>query len=236
VEELRKQRLANRATRTSPRRSSRSAGKQSDYLSRAAIQEHVDGAMRTYHPALPRLLTNDKALGVLKKRVVALGEFDIAGFIGWAIQFWRTTASNHERSARKKVGDTQKYAFTPIPATPDFATLCYRFPYFLACYRSHVQAESQGFAVTEEAQLKEKVGKLERKLQAATEQARGAQERERRLRRRVSEAEPAEPPQAAPAPVIARIRRAPQAALTVDLGDDDIPEWDDHPVKTKARK
>lgn len=233
VEQMRKARIdaAQQSRASRPTRTSK--GSTNNPHSKANVQSIIDSAMSKYHPTLPRITVSEKPLGVLKKRIVA-AQMDMENFLGWAIQFWTVTASGHERAARRRAGEESKYVHKPLPAAPDFTTLCYRFPYFASCFRSHLHTESAGLATTAEEQLQRKVEKLQRAVVAAKQDAAGAQTRERNLRRRMQE----EPEEERPAPTTARIRRAPptaRPAINLD-NDDDMPlAWDDHPATRKVR-
>lgn len=237
LENLRATRLAMRTERTANRPTARrQTAAASSPTSKINVQAMIDTAMALYHPTLPRVVVTDKPLGVLKKRL-ALSEVELEPVINWAIRFWITTASAHERSSRRRIADgTTKFNYTAIPPAPDFATLCYRFPYFLAAYRSFVVADAAGVATTREEQLTEKVQKLERMVETGRDAVRSANERVRNITRQ-RRPEPA-PRRAAieddtSAPT--RVRRTPRAALPLD--DDLPPAWGEHEEQPlKARK
>ncbi len=222
----RRERLALAQTKRTSSPTKNSAARNNPY-SKVNVQGMLDSAMASTHPNLPRLVVSEKPLGVLKKRV-AEAKIDMEAFLAWAVTFWTVTVSAHERAARRRSGEEGKHVHKPIPAAPDFHTLCYRFPYFAQCFRSHVHTENSGLATTREKQLEETVEKLKRVVTAAKQDVRGAQERERNLRRRVqSTPEPVQP--------VARIRRAAPVAA-IDLDDHEVPKWDDHPAPTRRRK
>jgi hypothetical protein len=218
---LKAQRPASRPTRTT-----RSAAAQSNNpYSRVSVQGKLDELMQQYHPALPRVIVTDKALGVMRKRMADAG-IERDDFLDWAIKMWMTTSQAHARGARRNIGEARR-SYAPLPAAPDFNTLAYRLPYFLAAYRSYVQAERIGAATNREEMLERKVEKLERKVQSAQDEVRSARERERAVRRRPRVTEvPEEAPPVRPARIA---RRAP---VTTTLLDDDLPlAWDEYDQK-----
>ncbi len=198
-------------------------------LSKIAVQDAIDCTMARVHPTLPRVVVSEKPLGVLKKRI-AEHKIDFDAFITWAIEYWTITASGHERASRRRAGEESKHVHKPIPVAPDFNTLSYRFPYFAACFRSHVHTAAAGLATTKEQELEQKVKKLERAVVAAKQDARGAQERERTIRRTIRT--PVAPVEATPA----RVRRSAPVPTSINLDDDLPPAWDDHPVATQRRR
>lgn len=234
LDNLRSTRLAARAERTANRPTRRSSASATAPTSKVNMQALIDAAMSRYHPRLPRVLVTDKPLGVLKKRLLT-AEVDLDAFINWAIQFWLTTASSHERGARRRVADgTTKFAYTPIPSAPDFSTLCYRFPYFLAAFRTYLHADAAGMATTREQQLEQKIEKLERVVENTRDAVRSANERARNAtRRRAPPIRQVQVEDEEPATV--RTRRAPAARRAV-LDDDDLPPaWGDHEPVEKVR-
>lgn len=237
METLRATRLAARADRigsTPTRRSTKSAASRSP-LSQANMQELFDTAMRTYHPTLPRTVVTTKELGVFKKRL-ALAEVELEPFVHWAIQFWLTIATGHERGARRRAGEGDGYRYSPMAQAPDFKDLSYRFNYFLSAYRSHLNAKAHGLAATREEQLVQKVEKLERALVGAKDEARSANERTRSAMRRNAPARSAAPAEEPAAPTNTRARRVPPTRrVSADL-DDLPPAWEDHAEPVKARK
>ena len=233
MEEVRLQRIAAATARRATRPTS---NRKNPADSRAALQSHIDAAMAQYHPTLPRMLMADKPFGVLRKRATE-AQLDVQAFLTWAVEFWQMVTSAHERGARRTNQTQSKYVHKPMPAAPDFTTICYRFPYFLQCYRSHVHTEGAGLATRKEDILEKQVAKLSRSLAAAKQDAAGALERERNMRRRARPVRPEED-EATPTPTVARIHRQPIAARPPvdELFDDELPAWDDHPVTTRRTK
>lgn len=222
LEADRNARLAAAAERraNAPRRG-RSLPASSPY-SRANVQNLIDSNMAQHHPNLPRMLVNDKALGVMKKRM-AERELELESFLSWAIKFWRTTASGHERAARRRAGEERNHMHKPMPDAPDFNTLSYRLPYFASCYATYVQAEASGLATSREEVLERQVDKLRRQVENKTQEVRSAQERERNMRRRARTA----PVEDEAPPVAQRIRTTRPVNLDAapELDDDLPPAW-----------
>jgi hypothetical protein len=229
VAKMRQQRMERAATQ----RSTRTATRASNPHGQANVQDMIDTAMHAYLPTLPRMVVAAKPLGVLKKRI-AEAKIDMAEFIDWAVRYWTTTVSQHERANRGRIGEGDRtHTHKPLPAAPDFTTMCYRFPYFASCYRSHLIAAASGHATSREEQLKQQVEKLKRTVTHVRQEAQGAHERERNLRRRVQATSAPAAPEARPTPT--RIRRTPVAATALALDDDPLPTWEEAQNKRRTK-
>lgn len=194
-------------------------------LTKSALQAMINPLMADFHPALPTMRVTDKPFGKLRKDLKVQPIADFAGFLEYVVSSWEQISSDHARAAKNQQRQGIKQTYTPMPSCPDFATLAYRFTYFLKCYNSFTTQNAK--MGTPEKRKEEETDQLRRRIAQLQEESRSHQQVARTARtalRRAPTAPPAEP--------VRRTRTPPRPV--VDLSEDDyIPEWTDHAPRTR---
>lgn len=124
------------------------------------LQALLDKEMRTYHPALPRMIVTHKPFGVLRKRIAA-ATIDINKFTTFCVRDWTILAEQNFRAMQRDPSKLDKG--TPIPMAPSFHTWAYRLPYFIACYANSLANSVAGDRDTEVAALKSELVKAQQR-------------------------------------------------------------------------
>lgn len=178
-------------------------------VTKQELQALLDQALKSYMPDAIRVVVTSKEFGLLRKRMKESAPADLGDFINWTIRYWTTIASQH-RNAIRRNETRQERGEKAIPAAPDFASLAYRYPYFLKAF-ANFRAERN--SAEADAMKDRQVETLRKQLQQKAgdiEALRGQLERVRKssvIRR-------------TPAPV------AQDEPLTTDaLADAELPEW-----------
>ena len=201
---------ANRAARTEKAKSTPTT-----YLKKIDVQTMIDNAMREHAPTLPRTIVTDKAFGVLKKRLIESAPASLPEFFTFVVSRWDQISAGHYKASIKRMHRGEaKDIDTRLGRAPDFATLAFRYPYFLKCYATHLVERAVLGAPEDRKDLELKQSKR------ALAHARAENEELKRKvysRPRVAPAEPEATPTAT------RIKRAPRAVLREE---DDLPDWD----------
>lgn len=161
-----------------------------------------------------RMVVTTKEFGLLRKRFEASPPSDLSEFVSWVLRYWTTIAQQH-RAAVRKSEDRKAAGEKGIPAHPDFASLAFRYPYFLKCF-ANFKAE-RNIQATEDAASREQ--KMRDTIQRQQDEIRSLR---RATRQRPAPERPPTPRQAAPRTPV-RPARATTAAREFD--DTDLPEW-----------
>lgn len=178
-------------------------------LTKAELQALIDTQQRLNAPGTLRMIVTTKEFGLLRKRLRESSPEDFGDFIGWVFRYW-STISNQHRKAIQRSAERSERGEKGIPPSPDFASLAYRYPYFLKAY-GNFQADR----AREKAEEVE--GATERKLRATIDRQSRAIEalnsQIKRVNRRTTQ--PTRLSQPAPQP----------RHDALDLGADELPEW-----------
>ncbi len=118
-------------------------------MKQTELQAVIDRSMAKYYPDLPRLVVTGKAFGAMKNHLKRSCPADLPGFINWVLGAWPQLATQHARTALRKVAQGDTKSFAPMPHAPHFASFGYRLPYFLACYNNR-KAEDARMGTQEE--------------------------------------------------------------------------------------
>lgn len=200
-------------------------------LTKASMQAIINPLMADFFPALPTMRVTDKPFGKLRKDLKIQPLPDFAGFLHYVISSWEQIASDHARAGKRQAAQGLRQTYSPMPNSPDFTTLAYRFTYFLKCYNSHVTQNTQLGTVDqrkdEEAErLRRQIAQLREENASHVQVARKARMAQQRAPRPV-------PIREVPPPTI-RSLRTPPARPAVDIMDDlEIPTWDQHTRSTR---
>lgn len=187
-------------------RQARAATASTGSLDKQGLQALIDTAMQAYLPHLPRVLVTDKPFSVLRKRLKESRLENLSDFIDYTIRSWYSIATQNKAAHRKD--PTKRERGESMPSSPNFLTLAYKFPYFLAVYSNHLMDTSK--EATTKTATERHVVVLETQLQ----QLRRDNEA---LRRRT---------------FTPRTRPKPKETAQVELDDEWVPpEWTEGKVK-----
>lgn len=197
--------------------------KQAHRLTSAEFQAVVDKVQKDAG-LQHRMVVTAKEFGFLRKRLEQSPPSDMTEFISWVLRYWTTIAQQH-RAALRKNDDRKAAGEKGIPAHPDFASLAFRYPYFLKCFAN--------FKAERTMQAKDDANEREAKLQ---ETIRRQKEEISSLRRARPTSRPAMAPAEPAAPPARRpVSRRPAPVIDY-LGGEDLPEWTTPPTKQGARR
>lgn len=212
--------ISRKTEATATVRVTAAAAKAPHLLDKLELQALLDKAMKTYHPNGMRMIVTGKEFGVLRKRLKEQAPADFPGFINHIIGQWYTIAAQNGIARRKRIGDAgAPQQGSAMPMVPDFATLCYRYPYFAKVYANR--------GATGEI---EQTPKVDPKVRALEQQLEASRRDTAILRERLSERK---------APILRRVspsvRPGPIARPPVaeDFSDVDLPAWDEVERKVK---
>lgn len=104
------------------------------------LQALLDQGMRDYCPSLPRVIVTQKTFSVFKKRINAAG-VELAPFVTYCLREWAALAAQNRAAFLKDPSKSQKGS--PLPAAPNFTTLAYRLPYFIAAFANSLTSGGQ---------------------------------------------------------------------------------------------
>lgn len=107
------------------------------------LQSLLDRGMLDYCPELPRVIVTQKPFSVFKKRITAAG-IELAPFITYCLREWGALAAQNRAAFLRDPSKSQKG--TPLPAAPNFMTLAYRLPYFIAAFANSLTTGGQSSA------------------------------------------------------------------------------------------
>ena len=173
-------------------------------LTVAGLQALFDESMKEFLPSLPRMIVTQKAFGVFRKRVEAAG-VDLQRFATFAVREWRNLASQNRAAFMRDPSRAKKGS--PLPEAPNFTTLAYRLPYFLAAYAN---TEAIGKRVEVLDPKDAEIRRLQKQLADAQSQVRSSAA----VVRRIKTVQREEPPPAT------KFRRVPAVkSLPVDIDD-----------------
>jgi hypothetical protein len=105
-------------------------------MKQTQLQAVIDRSMEKYYPDLPRLVVTGKAFGAMKSHLKRSAPADIPDFINWVLRSWPELATQHARTALRKLAHGDAKSFAPMPHAPNFGAFGFRMPYFLACYNN----------------------------------------------------------------------------------------------------
>jgi len=127
----------------------KAAAKASGKITMVRLQAMIDSHMATYNPNLPRVLVSQIPFGKLRTRLAEQGLHDPEPFIEYTIRSWTTLVNSRKRSANRQGKAGMGKEMAQMPSAPDFQTLAYCMPWFLACYRNHL-ADGSGLGTKED--------------------------------------------------------------------------------------
>lgn len=190
VERITRQHRETRATRAA------AASASTGTIDQPKMQALLDEIRMQYTPNAIRMVPTQKAFGMFRKNLKANPPDDLRKFLTHICIYWSDIARSNAKAIQR--AGTKR---DPISPAPDFASLAYRYNYFLKIYSSGSIEAREDDKVQEISRLKAQLSRV--------------QEDNGELRRRARQATPR--PTAPPRPT--RIARS--------TDDDDLPAWDD---------
>lgn len=137
--------LARHEAASSATKATRVQAAQAGDMTVKTLQALLDQGMADYCPELPRVIVTQKPFSVFKKRIAAAG-IDLAPFVTYCLREWGALAAQNRAAFLKDPSKSQKG--TPLPAAPNFSTLAYRLPYFIAAFANSLTAGGQSSVKT----------------------------------------------------------------------------------------
>lgn len=193
--------IQKRDTTARAARSARATDKLPHMIDRLELQALLDSTTMTYLPD-HRIVVTGKELGYFKKRLKESAPTDMKSFLSWLVRYWSTLATQHRAAIRRN--ETRSTAGERgLPLVPDFATLTYRYPYFLKAYQNF---QAEGKATVKEDTRDREVEQLKMQIQKKDDENKS-------MRTLIRRRAPQKLKSIAPRP-------------TIDLDTDDLPVWD----------
>lgn len=174
------------------------------------LQALLDKAMKTYAPTATRMVVTGKEFGFLRKRMKEAPPQNLEAFINWVVSYWTTIAHQNRMAKQRRAEEADKRTTSALPMAPDFASLCYRYPYFLKAFANHNAERTASDAAAKETT---EVERLKRTLKAKDQDInvlRSELTRTKTVMRRT--------------PTAPRIIATPRP-VRAELPDADLPEW-----------
>lgn len=191
-------------------RAASAAVKAAHHVDKLELQALLDKAMKTYAPTATRMVVTGKEFGFLRKRLKEAPPHNLEAFLNWVVSYWPTIAHQNRMAKQRRAEEADKRTASALPMAPDFASLCYRYPYFLKAFANHNAERSAGEAAARETT---EVDRLKRTLKAKEQDIdvlRSELTRTKTVMRRT--------------PTAPRIITTPRP-VRADLPDADLPEW-----------
>lgn len=113
------------------------------HVDKLEMQALLDKAMKTYAPTATRMMVTAKEFGFLRKRLKEAPPNDLPVFINWVVSYWPTIAHQNRMAKQRRTEETTHRTVSALPMAPDFASLCYRYPYFLKAFSNHNAERTQ---------------------------------------------------------------------------------------------
>jgi hypothetical protein len=186
------------------------------------MQDVFDAAMPLAPAGTPRVLVTGKAYGALKKKLKESSPSDFTQFVRWMLTYWHNVATQHRKGRERKIAAGDAPTYEALPASPDFTTIAYRYPYLLKAFASH---QAEGTRFEDDAKARDAKDAKIASLTAALQQSKG---NERTLRTQLTKTkEVAREEAATESRRKVQTRTRPSVQRRVSTDPDQLPTWEE---------